>query len=236
MPNGEFLPWVLGSVALLLLGYLLNGWRERSFERRKTNYHTKLKLFGQMNAAIVHVFNTLINLRQTVEAGTKGESDMELLLKLKNFASSAATEDVDIGPLLTQRLEETYPELRGEIQGDVATIPRERLNLMKTGLVFVWAHLLSSYMNEVRRHSWDLLSVAETSRVHTTVTELLKYVRKASDIQRIAQEGPEGERVGIFRTTEEELQQINKELQDGMRLEMGLTMQSWLGRVFFRDP
>ncbi len=235
MPYGEFLPWILGSVLLLLLGYLLNGWRERSFERRKTNYHTKLKLFGRMNVAIVHAIIALSYFRQTVEAGTKGEDDMQLLLKLKDFASWAATEDVERGSVLIQRLGETYPEFEGEIHGDVPTVPSDRLQQMRTGLMSVWGYLLSSYMNEIKRHSWDVLSVGETSRIQTAVARLQTYLGKESDIQKIVQGETEEERMGVFRTTEEELQKINEELQASMRVEMGLTMKSWLGRVL-SDP
>src|SRR5437867_2282641 len=43
---------VAGSFVLAVVSYLLNGWSNRSFERRKTNYHAKLAAFQEMNVAI----------------------------------------------------------------------------------------------------------------------------------------------------------------------------------------
>jgi len=40
---------VIGSACLAVLGYVANGWRERSFQRKKTNYEAKLAQFSEIS-------------------------------------------------------------------------------------------------------------------------------------------------------------------------------------------
>ncbi len=63
MPVEDFIPLIVGSVLVLFLGYVLNGWRQRDFERRRTNYHAKLEHFREINEGAMRLANALAYFR-----------------------------------------------------------------------------------------------------------------------------------------------------------------------------
>ena len=55
---------ILASVLIAVIGYWLNGWRERSFERRRVNYSEKVEIF---NCIITDMNILWLNLRSVNE-------------------------------------------------------------------------------------------------------------------------------------------------------------------------
>ena len=70
---------VVGSVLLAVVGYLLNGIGERSFEKRKVNYSVKLGMFQELNSVVKRMVMLYWHLAQLESMNVR---DNEAIAKL----------------------------------------------------------------------------------------------------------------------------------------------------------
>lgn len=227
MPVEDFIPWIVGSVLLLFLGYLLNGWRERDFERRRTNYHAKLEHFREINEGAMRLVNALTYfrtlLRRTWEV--KPGDFQSALWDMIGFAALARDEETPLGTQVVEKIMRDLKEasLHDDDEGRESAL-RDWLDATLVSLAYLWVRVLVYHITRLNKIGWDVLLVAETPVVVATVNGLIDHMLK--ELSQIDEAEP-----GAGEITVDQIEKFQKRLTpfleallNAMRHEIQLTL------------
>ena len=219
-----------GSVVLAVVSYLLNGWRERSFERRKTNYHSKLTAFQQINTASQGLSNAYLYLRWLSSVDWEKRDIDDSLPQAMMFVALAREEEAPLGTGVSQSLASEYEKIAsetGERQKRAAAVRWTEGATQSLGIL--WVRLLTYHLNRLGKAGADALLVAETSAVQGAIGRLvnhvgtqLKSVEETADKRR--------PKLPDIESLRKDLVPLVWTLQMAMRDELTLTMLSNWGR------
>ncbi len=237
MPVEDFIPWILGSVALLFVGYLLNGWRERSFERKRTNYHAKLEHFREIDDAVMHLSNVVVYFRMLLERDWEsGGEDLQAFWDMAWFASLARDEET---PLRTQVVEKIMEDLKkASLHDDEErreSAFRDWLEATLPSLAILWVRVLAFHFNRLTKLRMDVRLVAESPVVLLTVDNLAARVMEELGAEPEAGTTLDSISVERIKRFQKRLSPAILALQDSMRREIQITLagpiERWRKRI-----
>ncbi len=166
MPIEDFIPWIVGSVLLLFLGYLLNGWRERSLERKKTNYKAKLGYFERVNEDLGHLRGVIIAFKIVANTAWEEMELEEATLELAYRAALARDEETSLGSTTMEaNLEDLKIASAVEDKGERKTALQDWLTKVGMSLIVLYSRLLVHYLNRLNQTGADVYLIAETPAV-----------------------------------------------------------------------
>ncbi len=233
----DFIPWIVGSVLLLLVGYLLNGWRERSFERKRTNYHAKLEHFRKINDAVMHLSNAAVYFRMLLERDWEsGGEDLQAFWDMAWFASLARDEETPLGTQVVEKIVEDLKKASLHDDEDTRESAfRDWVDVTRVNLAIVWIRVLAFHFNRLSKVSMDVRLVAESPVVLLTVDNLAARV-----MEELGAEAEDGAAVNSI--SPERVKEFQKRLspailalQDAMRHEIQITLagpiERWRKRI-----
>ncbi len=229
MAEIELISGIVGSALLLLLGYLLNGWRERDLERRKTNYNAKLTHFEAANETLTYLSVSQDLFEQILLMDIRNPEIWSLVGKFAAIASSVRQEEQVVGTDVAERIlsdfkeatlsdaEEREPELRNWLE---ANYPR----LWMTAL-----RLVTYHKNRLRQLGWNIELVSESQEVLQAVRNIVGLVEDRIEKQLFRPEVHEKKEKSLWRAVGTELVQANRTFQTAMRDELRKTLRPPLG-------
>ncbi len=176
MFHGELNIWILGSVLLLLIGYLLNGWRERSLERKKTNYKAKLGYFERVNEDVGHLRAVIISFKIVVNTAWEEMGEEEAPLELAYRIALARDEETSLGSTTMEaNLEDLKIASAVEDKEEKRAGLHHWLDKAKVNLTVLYARLLVHYLNRLNRTGADVYLIAETPAVIRDIQAIQKH-------------------------------------------------------------
>lgn len=221
---------VAASFVLAVVSYLLNGWRERSFERRKTNYHSKLAAFQQINTASQGLSSAYLYLRWLSSVDWEKEDTDTALAQAVMFVALAREEEAPLGSGVSQGLATEFEKI-GSKSGE----RRQRAAAEKwmegatLSLVILWVRLLTYHLNRLAKAGADALLVAETPAVQNAIGKLVEHV--STQLKSVEEAtGRRKPKLPDIESLRADLTPLLWTLQMAMRNELTLTMLSSWGR------
>jgi len=233
---------IIGSIIIAIIGYFANGWRERSFERRKTNYHMKLRAFREINDSSLDLINVYQYLRKLSAKNweeTEFDQALQEILLLSvlareveapvgtKVADKRAKDFEKIGSIFGSRRREKAAE--GWIEGQIPS------------LFYLYIRVLAFHLNRLGKASADALLVAETPAVQIKIGKIVNHIQEQYDaIESVTskeiEESDVDRKIRLIKIKEFDtvIGQLIINLQFAMRFELNLTMlscfgQKWLG-------
>jgi len=215
---------ILGSVALAVLVYWLNGMSERSLERRKVNYSSKLGIFETVNSRIAIV--------ETAYSATQ-----ELSAKLL-ASDKPSIEPSELRRLVVMSLTYPFPdELKHEkLKLEKATDDLEKLNdsnpskVRKTAIEVSRSFLiiLFYHVKNLESTHFGLVLVIDSDKVISTFVEYVTALTTGLDTMAYSDDLKGKENVLIEQG--QNVRDRRVALLLAMRHELDITMSSWIGR------
>ena len=221
---------VAGSLGLAVVGYLLNGWRDRSFERRKTNYHAKLAAFREINVAIQGLSNAYLYLSWVSGVDWDREKRDDKLGIALTLVALAREEEARLGTKVSQSLAEEFEKVAAESDERRQRAVADRwLEGTIPSLLFLWLRLLVFNLNSLGKASSDALLVAETPAVQNAIGALVQHV--GDQLRSVeATTNLKKPKLPDIEAIRKELSPLVWKLQMTMREDLLLTMLSTWGR------
>jgi len=215
---------ILGSVALAVLAYWLNGMSERSLERRKVNYSSKLESFETVNSCIA-----IVEIAYSV---TK-----ELAAKIL-ASDKPSIEQGSLHRLVVLSLTFPFPdELKHEkLKLEKAMDDLEKLNDLNPSKVRNIAievsrgflSILNYHIKNLESTHFGLVLVVDSDKV---ISAFLEYVSAlTTGIDTMAHSDDLKEKEKILNEHGENVRNRRVALLLAMRHELDITMASWMGR------
>ena len=183
MPIEDFIPWIVGSFLLLFLGYLLNGWRERSLERKKTNYKAKLGYFERVNEDLGHLRGIIISFKIVVNTPWEKMKLEEASLELAYRTALARDEETSLGSrTMEANLEDFKTASSVEDEGERKTALQNWMAKVGISLIVLYSRLLVHYLNRLNQTGADVYLIAETPAVIRDIQAIQK--RAVAEVER----------------------------------------------------
>lgn len=176
MPIEDFIPWIVGSFLLLFLGYLLNGWRERSLERKKTNYKAKLGYFERVNEDLGHLRAVIISLKIVANTAWEKMKPEEAALELAYRTALARDEETSLGSTTMEaNLKDFNIASSVENEGERKTALQNWMPKVGMSLIVLYSRLLVHYLNRLNQTGADVYLIAETPAVIRDIQAIQKH-------------------------------------------------------------
>ncbi len=231
MAEIELIAGIFGSAFLLLLGYLLNGWRERDLERRKTNYHAKLTHFEGVNESLLHLFESLQLFEQIHLTDIRDPEIWQLVWKLAGIASSVRQEEQVVGTNVAERILSDFKEPTMAEAGEQEPQLRNWVEANYPGLWLTGVRLVTHNKNRLKQLAWNIELVSESQEVFQAVGEMVSLVENRIEEQLLRPKMHGSEKKTLWRSVATELVEANKRFQTAMRNELRRTLRAPLGRL-----
>jgi hypothetical protein len=216
---------IVGSVIVALITFMLNGWRERTFERKKTNYGFKLQVFQEIcqissKLSTLHSRFLLIapHLNKSREQRRKGEIMDELIVSLHMLASMELP-----GQLEPSR---ECMALANRYIIDRTSLTDTDLNQLDLNIFDGYVTALTFYLNQMIERTMTVSLVAEDTDVLEASAAVLHQSNRVLDALNAWLKDPKA--LPTLTLTDYLFQTRN--LFVAMRLELDVTMLSGLGR------
>jgi len=229
---------IIGSIIIAIIGYFANGWRERSFERRKTNYHMKLRAFREINDSSLDLINVYQYLRK-LSAKNWEETEFDQALQEILLLSVLAREvEAPVGTKVADKRAKAFEKI-GSIFGSRR---REKaaegwIEGQIPSLFYLYIRVLAFHLNRLGKASADALLVAETPAVQIEIGKIVNHIQEQYDaIESVTskeiEESDVDRKIRLIKIKEFDtvIGQLIINLQFAMRFELNLTMLSWFGQ------
>lgn len=220
-----------GSAAALILGYVLNGWRERNFERRKTNYHSKLAAFKEINEAIWGLDNAYVYLRMVIDIAEHPAETESTANEVLVYTSIARDLEVPLGTKTCEGVISDWNSISHKVPPAKESDKDEVLDwLVAAGmnLTILYLRALNYHFGKLIKASLDARLVAKTTLVEKAIEDLGKYLSKKLTEFPLAvveeKQRPIPEEVFDFVKIEAELDPLLEALQSAMHDELATTL------------
>ena len=220
---------VVGAASIVILGYFLNGWRERSFERKRTNYHSKLRAFREINQACQDLTAAYAYWREASQWDTEKADLQELVASVVVMSSFSQDLEKNLGTSICRNILDDYRKIRDQTN-DEAT--REWADDAVATIVLLTARLARHSADLLMRAGDDAFIVSEEEAVQHWITVIRKKVK--GDLQDLPEVPMKTLLRPDFAKFSREIAPYVTNLQDAMRHELNLTMLSSIGQHIYR--
>lgn len=170
---------IIGSTIAIILGYILNGWRERDFERRKTNYHSKLTAFMKINEAMWGLGSAYVYLRMMLSIAEEPPEDEAALGETLMLAALSHDLEEPLGTSISHQIIDKLNSIgaipNGKPQEDALT---SWTLGARGGLIVLYVRVLLHHAGKLAKAGSDALLVAETPSVQEAVGKLLAHLEQ----------------------------------------------------------
>lgn len=222
---------IAGSTVAIIVGYVLNGWRERDFERRKTNYHSKLAAFKEINEAIWGLGCAYVYLRMIFDMAKRPSGNEAPIGEMLTLASLARDLENPLGTKTSECLIERWNSIGTQ------TRPPGRSDEDEVGdwlagagmsLTVLYGRVLNHHFGVLAKASLDASLVAETELVEEAIGDLGSYLTKKLNETFLplftGVQEPVNEELLNLKTIQKELDPLFQNLQSAMHDELAETL------------
>ena len=219
---------IFSAVSIAVVGYVLNGWRERSFERRKINYSKKLELFKGVNNTcdkIFMIYDDILTLGfdKMIEPEKAKASE---LLYIMDFIP-----ELGIPEKMNLYLNEIMKFVNKSSTSPSIDLDAEGAKLFSLKVIPTLMNALSFHMNALNRSTNDLVLICDTFVVPSYSAKISEYLMGQFAMMRnqffgIEIENPNPPKLSTDST---DLEILIKKFSLAMRFELKATMLSWVG-------
>ena len=235
METDEIVITVVASVSVAVLGYVVNGWRERDFERRRTNYHSKLRTFKDINDAAMRILNLDAAIRLLINGElADAHKNEEHFWQLMLLSSTAREIEAPLGTGVVASISEKFDAISSKWTRRGQEKATEQWVAGTIGsLILLYSRAMIHELTKLNKAEGDSLIVAETYEVRNAVGAVGRCLNKELNLKG----GVEGSDAEGSTQPSPELARLVLAMQLAMRMELRLSMRSWFGRrwPFYRD-
>jgi len=174
MPIDSSLAAIFGSILLAVLVFWLNGWRERSFERRKVNYSTKLGTFLAVNKVIEGIDCTISGIDELASMNLRSENSIDIFRvvgMVERTRSLGLPEDLRIESIVVERARSLL------LKSDDKASREDAGQLLHVYVVPAYLDAFNHYLTRLSQLEADMLLVSDTPEVERSVRELGEVMR-----------------------------------------------------------
>lgn len=220
---------IIGAAFIAILGYFLNGWRERSFERKRTNYHSKLRAFREINQACQDLTAAYAYWREASQWDTEKADLQELVASIVVMSSFSQDLEKNLGTSICKSILDDYPKIRDQTNTETT---REWADDAVATIVLLTARLARHSADLLMRAGDDVFIVSEEKAVQHWITVIRKKMKK--DLEDLPEVPMKTLLTPDFEEFLREITPCVTNLQDAMRHELNLTMLSSAGQCIYR--
>ncbi len=214
---------VVVSAVVVILGYIVNGREQRTLERKRTNYNTKLKAFQELNRATIGLSSTLMVL-SSFQSTRLDAYDNKDLLDLISLITETRGIETPLGSRVTQQMADQYTSA-SEIQDEAKRTQaiHEWMADTRMSVLFLLQRALNHYGTSLVLHSADASLVAESDDVETALGTLQGAIDdQVATWAKVSHESPPS--VDAIIEEFSTLQEKWNELKRAMRSELSTTL------------